>query len=405
MAPCNTNCTLWDYGFFDPADYPNYEADPDIAGIGVSLSCGLKAYKPTAACSSVASRQNRLVNHAAQVVTTFVASAFITLCFSVANIILTAFTSSDTNAIDYWVFKITRSLAWFEVTDRTRDLWIPVIEKVVLNLSDQQILTGLAVLIAGFWTHCSISVYHFALLSDLAWFSSNTHLISLGVLRSYFQDKDRVLLRNTRVGLMICMALLLIVSTVLQGHWAWYDSWSFDAQCLFDNLNGNIGGKPRYWMVVYLCLIAFDYTWSMVLLFKVDQWLYDKPKQLFDHALEKYKAKKSESAGQNCLPSIIKRIYHTGIIACAITIRAMHFGLAALLGSRCTDLAVNIFWFSYGLWGLIEDRNIPQSLMDGNENIMSFGQIVPILLISSTVFVFWELYNGKCSAVRAWIYF
>ena len=32
--------------------------------------------------------------------------------------------------------------------------------------------------------------------------------------------------------------------------------------------------------------------------------------------------------------------------------------------------------------------------MDGNENAMSFGQIVPILLLSSIVLVFREAYDG-----------
>ena len=40
MGSCHANCSAWHdyiYGeYSDPASYPNYKADPDIAGIGVS---------------------------------------------------------------------------------------------------------------------------------------------------------------------------------------------------------------------------------------------------------------------------------------------------------------------------------------------------------------------------------
>lgn len=47
------------------------------------------------------------------------------------------------------------------------------------------------------------------------------------------------------------------------------------------------------------------------------------------------------------------------------------------------------------LWCLWLDRNIPPSEMDGNENDMTFGQLVPILLLSSTLITYKEAYHGK----------
>ena len=105
-----------------------------------------------------------------------------------------------------------------------------LIEKIILNLSDQLLLTGTAILIAGFSTHCSISVYHFTMISDLAWFASFVHIITIVVLLQYLQD--RPVLRNWWAVLMSCMAVLLTVPTILQGHRHWYDSWPYDAQCV-----------------------------------------------------------------------------------------------------------------------------------------------------------------------------
>ena len=127
----------------------------------------------------------------------YAASSFFTLCFALAYWTLTASTSPDQNLIDYWVFWFLSKLRLFKRTRRVRHFWVPVIEKVMLSLSDQQLLTGLSVLIAGFATHCSISAYHFAIVSDLAWFSSNVHLSTLTVLEGYLLKKRGV--RNWRI--------------------------------------------------------------------------------------------------------------------------------------------------------------------------------------------------------------
>ena len=104
----------------------------------------------------------------------YVVSAALVLLLSLAHLILKIFDTQNKNRFDVFVCRIFRGMGFSEVAKSERDFWVLVIEKVALGLSDQQLLTGLAVLIAGFWTHCSISVYHFALVNDLAWFSANT---------------------------------------------------------------------------------------------------------------------------------------------------------------------------------------------------------------------------------------
>lgn len=50
------------------------------------------------------------------------------------------------------------------------------LRRFVLALSDQQLVTGLAILIAGYIKRCSMSQYHFNIVKALAWFSSTIHL-------------------------------------------------------------------------------------------------------------------------------------------------------------------------------------------------------------------------------------
>ena len=324
-------------------------------------------------------------------------SAFITLCLSFANFVLTISDSPSTNSFDRLVYKAVKATISFKIADSKRDFWVQIIQKLVLNLSDQQLLTGLAVLIAGFWTHCSISVYHFALVNDLAWFSANVHSATLVVLRGYFLANP--VLRNWRVALMIVVASLLGASTVMTGHYEWYDSWPYDAQCLFDDLVGNIGGEPGYWLRVNLTLLCMYYSLNVIPLFErprqfIGQWLEKKPMAARDQAIKRLKGFTSHATPPNSFTGSVRRFTCTLLITTVRGISWTYLALIALINSKTCSIVVGNFWFGYCLWGIIEDRQIPSSMMDGNENAMTFGQIMPILLLSSSVLVFREAYDG-----------
>lgn len=93
-----------------------------------------------------------------------------------------------------------------------------VMERMVLLLSDYQLLFGTAMLVAGLWKHCSISVYHFTIVIQLSWFS-NTHMTSLSVLKCYLQERPT--LRNWRVCIMVFMLIMMLVALVLTSTPLW----------------------------------------------------------------------------------------------------------------------------------------------------------------------------------------
>ena len=238
-------------------------------------------------------------------------------------------------------------------------------------------------------------MYHFALVNDLAWFSANVHLITLSVLRGYLFEKH--VQRDWRVALMVTMALLLAASTVMEGHYLWYDGWPYDAQCLFDELLGNVHGTPKYWMIVNLILIFVGYPLNIVPLYHrptefVKYWLKTKPTAAMDKAIEQLIDMHRISPPS--FIGIIKRLMCKLLILVIRVVTWTHFALLTLIGSRVIDFTQDTFWFAYSLWGILEDRKIPSSDMIGDENAMTFGQIMPILLLSSIVLVFREAYDG-----------
>lgn len=110
------------------------------------------------------------------------------------------------------------------------------LERFVLALSDQQIITGLAICIIGYSKHCYMSTYHFFVIIASAWFSSTTHLSTLTLLQHYlFQHPG---LKYTRLVGMFALYIMLFVGLLVL-----YTSRSFQVpvQCRlkYISLSGN----------------------------------------------------------------------------------------------------------------------------------------------------------------------
>ena len=327
------------------------------------------------------------------------------MLFALAHRIVNAPVLASENYIDGLIYQALSWPALFAITQDQRNYWSPVFEKVILNLSDQMLLTGLAMLISGFSLHCEISVYHITIVSDLVWFSSNVHLTTLTVLIPYL--RKRPVLRNWRIALMSCMAGFLITITWWQGHFAWYESYAFPAQCVWNDMYGYpdaIGGRPKYWMVTDLSLIAVFYSLAIINMFVtpvefLNEWLYSKPKGLLESEINKTPDQIPHPPGRTIN---FERLSHTLSFKPWMILYVLYLGIAWLIitisNSTGMNYAVDLFWFAYSLYFLIEDREIPSrngGAIDGDEDVMGFGQIVPLLLLSSTVLVFVEAYFGK----------
>ena len=87
------------------------------------------------------------------------------------------------------------------------------LQRFMLALSDQQIVTGLAIFIIGFSKHCELSSYHFIVIMALGWFSFTTHLSTLSVLQGYLEDRPGQ--KMFRLLGIIATFLLLVISFVL----------------------------------------------------------------------------------------------------------------------------------------------------------------------------------------------
>ena len=310
------------------------------------------------------------------------------------------------NPLDDWVGAKLSTLTICNISESHKRTWRPILERLVLSLSDQQLLTSIAILTAGLLRICSISVYHFQMILDLAWYSSNVHLTSLNVLQDYLLDRPK--LRNWRLCLMAVTFALLVAYVVMTAHVNWVDSWPYRAHCLFDDLMGQVYGDSIGLLAGQLTAISLSCLSSTLCLFETTNaffatWLVEKPRTRLKKVINDLGCKRKlvHSRGSGCCTKF--RI--AGILvlqAVMMVIFGIYVVILICLGSRWFLMLGDFAWFAYGLVNLISDRRIPASEIDGNENELTFGQIVPLLLLGSIFLVFKEAYEGE-HFVHLWI--
>ncbi|KAF6823382.1 hypothetical protein CMUS01_10719 [Colletotrichum musicola] len=109
---------------------------------------------------------------------------------------------------------------WLRKLLRNQWHWEMALTKVLLNLCDIQLLTGLGLLFSGFMgLTCYVSAYHWELICYLAWLSNLTHVACLSSLRSFFYRNQAQ--RNWRMVFMAILFAGLVAALFPTAYFNW----------------------------------------------------------------------------------------------------------------------------------------------------------------------------------------
>jgi hypothetical protein len=143
-------------------------------------------------------------------------------------------------------------------------------------MSDQQIITGIALLGSGFsQLRCGISAYHWQITIYLVWFSSFTHLATLTFLRRYLYEN--VPLRSWRLGLMTVLIASLVIALIPTGNPVWLPESNFagiPAWCLFNYSDHDFADPwyhtldPNGSVVLSILVLVFSYAARAIKMFR-----------------------------------------------------------------------------------------------------------------------------------------
>ncbi|CEI60438.1 hypothetical protein FVEN_g6573 [Fusarium venenatum] len=268
-----------------------------------------------------------------------------------------------------------------------------VLYSFIMTLVDTQLVLGIAMLIAATIKlhRNSISVYHFTMVTNLAWLTSGVHLMATYVIRietngsmkqgrrwiGPFQDPSdhRSWSRKTgstfalgadmfiRVLSMLLMVALLLYCIYVSGSEGWDYNYDRLASCAMGRKKA---GTPLAWMIATYVLVLHGYIIRCLSLWPAASiWWIDtvRPSIIDDRALEAQLSKKR-------LPWW--RLIWTSI----------HYAINSELLGVCID---GLLWFGLGIWWIQADRVEVQKWvgMEAESDVEGFGQLVPILIVGA----------------------
>ena len=204
-----------------------------------------------------------------QVLIGFVVTAYMTLLLVCTYYVLGFVDVQFLNGVDQGFLRLLRCRTKLPLT--TRSASTP--RKAIFMYSDQQLVTGIALLVSGFsQLHYGVDAYHWQILVYLVWFSSLTHLTTLTVLRQYFGDNSAI--RSWRIVFMLVTVVMLGVALAPTGCSSWLPAFRFGGDfslggipvlCYFELVVPPYGDQAQMRsMVVSILVLFFGYLSRLV---------------------------------------------------------------------------------------------------------------------------------------------
>jgi hypothetical protein len=281
------------------------------------------------------------------------------------------------------------------------------ITQFILALSNQQLVTGLAILISGVANQKQLSGYEFSVVLCLAWFSSTTHLATLDALRTYLRSHSSI--REIRVCAMVLVLVLLLYAFCVTIISLQLDS-TISVQCVFSDrpdssnpffLIGSASSAIALLILVYgYCVriwsLYFDDGTLCRIVALVSSWL---------------------PSGDRKSPLLVElglsheqhvQVWHAVSGAASLRfllslppwLRQVVKGSYLVQESFLSSLIGIAYSFAYGVSQVIFYRWLGAPSLNADTDYMGFGQIMAIFLLVLTFFAAAECYHGISSFIK-----
>ena len=280
-----------------------------------------------------------------------------------------------------------------------------IIVGFVTVLSDQQLITGVAILIAGLASRCRITFYEFNIVTFLAYFATFTHALSLGVLNSHLFE--RKLVRNCRVaftvGFLVIFTFSFIINTVSND----FDEVIVKTKLNFGNVLQCVFEAKRYGKSIHfdlfdstviIGLVLVNHTMAIAnLFFKPEpDSLGVLNRSCYTRCLQ-FKGFSKEDASTIINKAEAK--YYAWLFPPAATTEetniSIWFFFDRYYESYLSNVPGIVLGMTYGTGNVVLAVWYGGLKPANNLHILGFGQIVPIVLLALTLLAAVEVMNGK----------
>ncbi|KAI1781259.1 hypothetical protein F4818DRAFT_33796 [Hypoxylon cercidicola] len=295
------------------------------------------------------------------------------------------------------------------------------IRPVVQMMSDQQLVTGTAILSVGYIQHCTITQYHFFIVYLLGFISCQVYDASLNTLHG--RIGKRPIMKLWRAILMTALFGMVILNTFVTDHDDFLYYYGASTQCVWNKFIG-VGHYRSYTLDLFLslALLSWEYFECIALIYPriskpvrralnifrlwlfCCQGLYSRIERLRSN-VERELAKPCHTRTGTRSPttSIAKLCLGTSINLGLSLIQLFLWTLFLPIFTISEILKSNILniWRVYSalLWATMIIAETKQEvnsddLIDGSESDWGFGQLLPLFLLILPVMAIVELFQG-----------
>ncbi|TDZ46951.1 hypothetical protein CTRI78_v008776 [Colletotrichum trifolii] len=297
---------------------------------------------------------------------------------------------------------------------------------LVNTFSDLQLVTGMAVLVGGLkqLQDGTLSTYHFMIVTDLAWFCTGTHLFSLQVVTSMRDSVKRThparyhhhhhheqeeeeeegegghgamaarMARAVRILFMAATFVLLVCAFWVAGYEGVYREGAYRCpmKCSLDQPRG---GRAMWLMVVNMVMMSYYYALSIFRSWRTARvfWMDSVRGRLIDRRGQSVNVLDPAAVFSKWRENVVLR-----------WCRKCLLGVWYLFASEVQTVLGLLLYFAFGLWSLIDDRELGHLDMEDDErheeNSYSLSQLVPIFLLLIPFMGVFESYARHSRADR-----
>lgn len=386
-------------GFCDKLDDGDI-ADPDVTGWGVRLS-------------------SRIIRHAYlitaniyQVVTSFIISIVMNMAAILIAYAKNSLPRKRYNCVDDIAHRRDQGASDDE---RARGKRVQAFEQFMLTMSDQQLITGMALILTTTFILAGVrglngnfSVYSFQVATRLGYFSCIIHLCSLSILRNYF-DKDRRLM-NLRAVLMVIFLILLITCMIISDSVTFRFNRHVSVTCAMQHFKFIDRHRPSYVsfsdeviivfnLMVLVYILVAGYIWRLLEIYhrparrQYNYWRLFFLRRIFGSAAENsYSA--AVAAQISSLDDFLHR-YAGSRPPFQLRQWLVMWSIwtTNIESSFLWEIVWLLFYFVFGIANLLKffvDASVHIGRVEPN-----FGQLVPLFLLLLPLLTAYEAYSCK----------
>ena len=246
--------------------------------------------------------------------------------------------------------------------------WLRVLDRLILGFSDQQLATGISIILIGLFSICRISSYHFYVINNLGMFSCSSHLASVLSLRRYFQANPVV--AKIRIIAMLFSAILLSTSLMLLG----FIPVDVDLRCNVACSIDSALATERFLAAFMILYLALAYNAALAYVFPNAEV----------HFMTCFITKPAQWVESVLGPMGWGYQFHE---------RFMH---ARVLPALTISFVLQFFWWVMSFAICIYVRIQGSKSVQGTEAVWTFGQMLALLMISLPFLTATEIFWGWC---------